>query len=291
MSAVYKIVNRATGKLYVGYTTDFRRRMSQHLFRLRAGKHHSKHLQAAFVKYGEAAFDFLLIEECPRDQAVEREQFWIDELKASDPAFGYNKAKKVGFNPGCPHTIEAKRLMAEHRRGRPASERLVEANRKTGAARRGIPRPPEVVARAAAGLVGRKLSEETRRKMSEKMTGFRHTEEAKAKIAAASLGRELSDEAKAKISAFWKGRERSEEQGQKLSEAMKGRFLGAERYNARAVVQCDLEGNVIAIFDSGATASRETGVANPNISKVINGKLSHAGGFVWRRPLPEELAA
>lgn len=31
MSAVYQIRNAITGKVYIGYTTDFRRRMSQHL--------------------------------------------------------------------------------------------------------------------------------------------------------------------------------------------------------------------------------------------------------------------
>ena len=174
--------------------------------------------------------------------------------------------------------------MAEQRRGRPATERQIAANRRIAESKRGIPRPPDVVARAAAALRGRKLSEETKRKLSEHFTGTRHTEETKAKIAAAGVGRQLSDEAKAKISAYWTGRKRDPEQARKHSEAMKGRFLGAERYNARSVVQCDLEGNVIAVFDSGADASRATGVANPSISKVIKGKLPHAGGFLWRRP-------
>lgn len=282
MSAVYKIVNTVSGKLYVGYTTDFRRRMSQHLFRLREGKHHSKHLQAAFDKYGEGAFKFLLIEEVERAQAVEREQFWIDTLGTCNPTVGYNKAK-VGHNPGCPHTVRAKTLMSEQRRGRPATERQIAANRKIADSKRGLKRPPEVVEKVAAALRGRTVSAETRRKISEINTGRRHTEEAKAKIAAAGVGRKLSDDARSQISAFWMGRKRSPEQGQRHSEAMKGRFLGAERYNALAVIQCDLEGNVIAVYDSGASASRATGVANPNISKVVKGKLPHAGGFLWRR--------
>lgn len=282
MSAVYKIHNTVSGKVYVGYTTDFRRRVSQHLFQLRKGKHHSKHLQVAFDKYGEGAFDFLLIEEVERAQAVEREQFWIDTLGTCNPTIGYNKAR-VGHNPGCPHTIETKRLMAEQRRGKPATDRQIAANRKNAASRRGLPRPPEVGVKISAALIGREVSEETRRKISEINTGRRHTEEAKAKIAAAGVGRKLSDDARAKISAFWMGRKRSPEQGRRHSEAMKGRFLGAERYNALGVIQCDLEGNVIAVHDSGASASRATGVANSNISKVIKGKLPHAGGFLWRR--------
>lgn len=288
MAVVYRIANKVNGKLYVGSTSDFARRRSQHLFRLRDGKHHSKHLQSAFDLYGEDSFGFEVIEECDDECVVEREQFWIDTLGVTDPKVGYNKAKTVGYNPGCPHTIETKRLMSEQRRGR-VTDRQIAAIRKSAESRRGLSRPKEVGEKISIALAGHSVSEETRKKISEKVTGLKHTEETKRKIAAALTARSLSEETKAKISLFHKGRKRSEEHARRLSEANKGRFLGSERYNALSVVQCSLNGEVIAVFDSGASASRATGVANSSISKVIKGKLPHAGGYLWRRPTHEEM--
>lgn len=54
--------------MYIGQSKTIQRRWHDHLKCLRDGKHVNRHLQAAFQKYGEDAFEFSVIEECaPRN--------------------------------------------------------------------------------------------------------------------------------------------------------------------------------------------------------------------------------
>lgn len=62
---IYKIVNLVNDKFYVGSTINKKVRFRQHRKLLRGNRHHCKHLQAAWNKYGENKFDFQIIEEVP----------------------------------------------------------------------------------------------------------------------------------------------------------------------------------------------------------------------------------
>lgn len=101
---IYKIINTVNGHFYVGSTYDFRVRRNRHIFNLRRGKHENDHLQKAFNLYGEAAFQFVLIEilEPENDEQLwTREQYYIDQLK---PA--YNIAPRAGGTVGYKMTPE-----------------------------------------------------------------------------------------------------------------------------------------------------------------------------------------
>lgn len=54
-SGIYRIVNLANDKFYIGSAVNLERRWYMHRNRLNAGKHRNAHLQAAWSKYGEAA--------------------------------------------------------------------------------------------------------------------------------------------------------------------------------------------------------------------------------------------
>lgn len=49
-SGIYEIVNTINGKRYVGSAVSLKRRWVDHRRDLRAGKHHSRHLQNAWAK-------------------------------------------------------------------------------------------------------------------------------------------------------------------------------------------------------------------------------------------------
>lgn len=53
---IYKIINNVTKEKYVGQTTNFSRRISDHLSKLRLNKHPNPKLQASWNKYGEDNF-------------------------------------------------------------------------------------------------------------------------------------------------------------------------------------------------------------------------------------------
>lgn len=61
-NVIYKIINIQNQKFYVGSTTSFTERSHTHKKKLRQGKHHCTHLQAAWNKYGEENFVFVVVE-------------------------------------------------------------------------------------------------------------------------------------------------------------------------------------------------------------------------------------
>jgi group I intron endonuclease len=55
---IYSITNIMNGKIYYGSTHNYYKRKKRHLRILRQGKHHNRHLQAAFNLYGVNSFVF-----------------------------------------------------------------------------------------------------------------------------------------------------------------------------------------------------------------------------------------
>ena len=68
----------------------------------------------------------------------------------------------------------------------------------------------------------------------------------------------------------------------KVSNSKKGRFTGKESFVSRSVNCYDLSGTLIATYDSIIEAERQTGIKNPNISKVCKGLRKTAGNFIWK---------
>ena len=60
---IYKIINVINNKFYVGSAVNFARRKTRHFSELRRNKHSNPKLQNAWIKYGEAAFVFVIVEE------------------------------------------------------------------------------------------------------------------------------------------------------------------------------------------------------------------------------------
>ena len=92
---IYQIYNKCNNKRYIGSTLNISRRWSQHLHLLRNGKHHSKHLQSAWNKYGEESFVFECLEYCEPDCLLSMEHKYIVEYKATDRECGYNITEDV----------------------------------------------------------------------------------------------------------------------------------------------------------------------------------------------------
>lgn len=92
---VYQIFNKINSKRYIGSSLNVSRRWSQHLHLLRNGKHHSKHLQNAWDKYGEKSFTFECIEYCNPDELLALEHKYIIDYKACNREYGYNTTEDV----------------------------------------------------------------------------------------------------------------------------------------------------------------------------------------------------
>ena len=89
---IYKIINTVNSKFYVGSTINTVERFRTHRKRLRKNRHHCKHLQSAWNKYGEASFVFHVIETIPMEQSLRQaEDVWLAE-HVGQP-YCYNKSK------------------------------------------------------------------------------------------------------------------------------------------------------------------------------------------------------
>lgn len=107
-SGVYCIINTKNGKRYIGSSKNIARRLWEHRSYLRKNYHENKHLQNAWNKYGEAVFDFYIVEKCKEDALIEREQFYISTLNPE-----YNQVFKI-IKPE--YTQETRKKMSDSRK-------------------------------------------------------------------------------------------------------------------------------------------------------------------------------
>jgi len=77
-AGVYMVRHRASGRGYIGGSTDITGRFTHHRFMLRRGRHKSWELQEYWDRYGEHAFEFVTLERCEPDMVRVREQAWHD---------------------------------------------------------------------------------------------------------------------------------------------------------------------------------------------------------------------
>lgn len=142
------------------------------------------------------------------------------------------------------------------------------------------------------GGAGGSFSKETLKKMSESHKGIKQSEETIRKRAEKlrgennyNYGKHLPEETRKKISETLKGNVISESTRRKLSDSMKGKYLGANSSCAKKIVQYDMQGNLIKIWDSISDAARALKLNPANIAKCcsnIDGYWKTAGGYIWR---------
>lgn len=89
---IYQIKNLINNKIYIGSTQkSFISRYKTHYEKLRTNNHKGyAHLQNAVNKYGIENFEFSILEICNKDNCIERETFWINDLNSCNREIGYN---------------------------------------------------------------------------------------------------------------------------------------------------------------------------------------------------------
>lgn len=217
-TGVYCIKNKINNKVYVGSSSvSLFIRLRVHKGDLRRNKHPNRHLQSAWNKYGEKAFEFGVILRCRPENCIVFEQHYIDKLKACNDGFGYNIRLKADSNLGiklsgkalenvrCNHsTPEYKLKMREAAKKRfedPGLRKLYskimkerwedqEFRDKVTAKHRKNMKDPEIRKKISEANKGKKMSVLTRLRMS-------------------NAKRNISDETRAKMSEAAKNRSKN----------------------------------------------------------------------------------
>lgn len=182
---IYSITNKVNGKVYIGYTGNFHERWCNHKKELRQSIHKNSHLQRAWNNYKEHNFKFERLEICEKQLLVEREDYWCKLLKTHDSNIGYNERDTgidaVGVRSGIKHTEETKQKISKNRKGKLVGVdnpfygrthtdewKLNESIRRKG--------------KSNTKLIGRKQSDEHRKKSRESHMGHKWTEETRIKV-------------------------------------------------------------------------------------------------------------
>jgi group I intron endonuclease len=179
---IYKIINLINGKFYVGSTTNQKVRFRQHRKLLRGNRHHCKHLQAAWNKYGEDKFSFAVVEEIPSSEALwEAEDRWLNLHVGTDGCYNSGRAAVAPWRGvyGAAHPNFGKAITSEQKTAISSTLKAFYAEDYANHPRVGVP----------------------------------HTAETKAKISAAKLANPTKP---------WLGQERSDETKQKIGDTQRG---------------------------------------------------------------------
>lgn len=200
-------------KVYVGSSQNIAKRWNEHRKALEDGTHYNLKLLRAWKKYGPG--EFIIIEACEREELIEREQFWIDELRCVEQ--GLNLSPTAGSPRGCKRSEESKEKTRQAFKNM-SPEKRAEWIRKISEANLGKRRSAETCERMRiAQNRPRTISESTREKLRE--ANRNRSEETRRKLSEVAKNR--SPETIEKMRETLRGRAQSEESNQKRSDALR----------------------------------------------------------------------
>lgn len=166
------------GRVYIGITS----KKPENRWKNGHGYSKSKKFYNAILKYGWDAFEHVILETgLTKEQAEAREVELIAEYDSTNRSKGFNVA--LGGHSGVPLSEEVKLRLSEKQRGKKAS---AETRAKMSAARKGKKHSPEHTKKLAQQRIGTHLSEETKAKISRSASitnlGRKHSDETKKKM-------------------------------------------------------------------------------------------------------------
>ena len=237
------MTSSVNGKRYIGSAVNIKARVFQgHVLELKKKIHPNSHLQNHVNKHGIKVLSFSILEFCPKEKLIEREQHYIDTL---NPEF--NISPTAGSQLGLIHSEYTRNKMKESHKNRSEEVNKHHSRMMIGASNPMYGKHPIPWNKGLKGV--QKCSEETRQKLSKSGKGrtFKWSDEAKKKQSIRTkkrmaikennpmYGKKHTEESKKKMSQNKIGKmagenhpmygtKRSEETKKKISESLKKRY-------------------------------------------------------------------
>ena len=196
MMCVYTIYNNYTDKYYIGSTSNFSRRRTDHFTSLRNNRHSNSNLQKDFNKYGEAHFSIFPIKELSSPEELKYfEELFISHYDSLGKCYNLYKhcyaftddvrltiSKKVSGelngNFSRPHTEEEKKRIRDNRYGKD----YICKPKTSSYTRKSEQEILESRKRVSEFMRNRVVSQETRDKLSSYRKGRHHSSDTLAKL-------------------------------------------------------------------------------------------------------------
>lgn len=285
---IYKILNIINNKVYIGSSINLYKRIKEHFYTLKKDKHSNKYLQNAYNKHLIENFKVEILEEViDKKLLLERKQYYIDFFNATNPDNGYNICPIAGNTLGQKFSAESKQKMSDK-----AKLRIGIKNSAWG-----LPRPDLIIRNQLRK--GRKLSKEHIQKIKDKSRSrsvmqFNEYNELVNKFISLN---EAAKQTKISISSIYKcciGERKSaglfiwvfinEENKNNIYKKVSNEFKLTKIKSNRAVIQYDLNNNLINIFSSIKEAAQSLETFIGNIIRSCDDKKNKksAKGFIWK---------
>lgn len=126
---VYKIINIASNKFYIGKSIHIENRWRQHKNNLERNGHVNTHLQNAWNKYGTDNFKFQIIESVDSDKLCSVEQKYLDMYFGLENCYNMH-CKSSDGTTGYKHSSETIARMRGRRRSLEGRKNISEARKK-----------------------------------------------------------------------------------------------------------------------------------------------------------------
>jgi group I intron endonuclease len=162
-SGIYCLKNTINDKCYVGSAQKLNYRLWNHKHKLIKGNHANNILQNFVNKYGIDKLYFEILEPVNIESLIEREQYWIDNLKPQ-----FNILPKAGSSTGTVMSEEQKIKISKNRKGILHTENT---KQRISESMKGVPKTKEHAAKVGLKHKGKIVSQEQKDKISKANKG------------------------------------------------------------------------------------------------------------------------
>ena len=204
IQGIYKIINKTNNKVYIGQSTNIKKRFKEHNFYISNNIKYP--LYKAIRKYGLHNFEFIIIEVInDRKELDQKEQYWLDNYQSYLPEKGYNLASTAGSKKNYKVSQETRLKMAKAKKGKKHSEETKNKISKSNKGKHILSEEHKL--KLSESHKGKIVSKETREKLSKSHKGKKRkplSKKHKLNISLGNKNKTLTNEHIKNLKKAWK---------------------------------------------------------------------------------------